>query len=104
MLSHLKKIASIHCSKRVDEIETEVVKRKRTILANFWDKFANTFHGHQVHGMENIPRNSPVILLWYHGPVPVDYFSLVAKLYLRDGKMINSVVHKSLTGIIAWKT
>ena len=73
-------------------------------MANFWDKFANTFHGHQVYGMENIPSNSPVILLWYHGPVPVDYMSLVAKIYLRDGKMINSVVHKSLTGIIAWKT
>jgi len=84
--------------KRGDETETEVDKRKRTIVANFWDKFANTFHGHQVYGMENIPSNSPVILLWYHGPVPVDYMSLVAKIYLRDGKMINSVVHKSLTG------
>jgi len=98
MEKQLSSKSKITDHKRGDETETEVDKRKRTIVANFWDKFANTFHGHQVYGMENIPSNSPVILLWYHGPVPVDYMSLVAKIYLRDGKMINSVVHKSLTG------
>ena len=46
--------------------------------------------------MENIPSSSPVLLVWYHGPVPIVYFSLVAKLYIRDGKLVNSVVHKSL--------
>jgi len=90
-------------SKRREEAEAEVVNRARVILANFWDNFTNIYHGHQVFGLENIPSNSPVLLVWYHGPVPIDYFSLVAKLYIRDGKLVNSVVHKSLKRNPFWK-
>ena len=48
--------------------------------------------------MEKIPHNTAAILVWYHGPVPIDYISLVSKLYLRDGRMVNSVVDKFITG------
>jgi len=93
---------SKYLSKRLEKPETAVVNRALAILANFWNKFANIYHGHQVIGMEKIPHNTAAILVWYHGPVPIDYISLVSKLYLRDGRMVNSVVDKFLTGLPYW--
>ena len=52
--------------------------------------------------MENIPSKSAAILVWYHGPIPVDYFGLVARLYLRDGRLVNSVVDRFLTTLPQW--
>jgi len=93
---------SKYLSKRLEKPETAVVNRALAILANFWSKYADIFHGHKVYGMEKIPNNTAAILVWYHGPVPVDYMSLIAKLYLRDGRMVNSVVDKFLTGLPFW--
>ena len=41
-------------------------------------------------------------VVWYHGPIPVDYFGLVARLYLRDGRLVNTVVDRFLTQLPQW--
>ena len=38
----------MYLGKSLEKPETEVVERSRVILANFWDKYANIFHGHQA--------------------------------------------------------
>ena len=36
------------------------------------------------------------LIVWYHGPVPVDYIGLVARLYQDTGRMVVSVTDRSL--------
>ena len=36
------------------------------------------------------------MLIWYHGPMPVDYFGLIAKVFTRDHRMVFSVVDRCL--------
>ena len=38
----------MYLGKRHEKPETEVIDSSRLILANFWDKYANIFHGHQA--------------------------------------------------------
>ena len=47
--------------------------RGRAILARFWAGYTGWWHGQTVTGLDNIPRNTAAILVWYHGPLPVDY-------------------------------
>ena len=36
------------------------------------------------------------MIVWYHGPVPVDYLGLVARLHLNTGRRVWSVVDRCL--------
>ena len=70
------------------------------LVAEMWIGYLKLCHNHSVIGLENIPSDGPGKLLnlkyvdmfitiqmisglivWYHGPVPVDYMGLVAKIY-----------------------
>ena len=46
--------------------------------------------------MENIPEKDGALVIYYHGPVQVDYFGLVGKIWLSQGRMMCSVVDRSL--------
>ena len=46
--------------------------------------------------MENIPEEDGALIIYYHGPVPVDYFGLIAELWLRKQRNVHSVVDRSL--------
>ena len=94
---------SKYLSKRLEKPETPLINRAIAILANFWSKYVDVYHDHKLFGLENIPTNGPAILVWYHGPIPVDYISLVAKLYLRDGRLVNSVVDKTFQNMPLWE-
>ena len=48
----------------------------------------------EIEGLENIPKEGAALLVWYHGPVPVDYIGLVARIYKRDGRLVNSIVDR----------
>ena len=39
---------------------------------------------------------APALIVWYHGPIPVDYMGLVARIYLSSGRKVWSVVDKVL--------
>ena len=36
------------------------------------------------------------MIIYYHGTVPVDYFGLIAELWLRQSREVHSVVDRSL--------
>ena len=65
------------------------------LTAHALTNMTRLYYSHQIKGMEKIPSSGGAILVWYHGIVPIDYVALVAQLYLRDGRMINSIVHRS---------
>ena len=54
------------------------------------------WHSHTILGLENIPSHGGAVIVWYHGPVPVDYLGLVARIYLTTGRKVWSVVDRCL--------
>ena len=64
------------------------------LTAKALTKMTRIYYSHQVEGMEKIPSTGAAILVWYPGVVPIDYVALVARLYLRDRRMVKSVVHR----------
>ena len=85
---------STYLSRRLEKPMETTMNRALAILANFWSKYTSLYHDHRVLGLEHIPASSGAILVWYHGPVPVDYIGLVSRLYLRDGRLVHSVVDR----------
>ena len=88
---------SKYLSERLQKPEAPAIKRALALIANTWSAYTSYYHDQTFEGLENIPKDSAALLIWYHGPVPVDYFGLVAKIYKRDGRMINTIVDRCLT-------
>ena len=65
-------------------------------LKIFLDKLiilTQIYHGQEWFGFENIPDGGALII-YYHGVVPVDYFGLIAEMWLREKKVVHSVVDR----------
>ena len=69
------------------------------LTAQALSQLTRLYYNHEVQGMEKIPSKGPAILVWYHGVVPIDYMALVSRLYLRDERIVNSVVHRNLLNV-----
>ena len=54
------------------------------------------WHRHSILGLDNIPVEGGGLIVWYHGPVPLDYLGLVARLHLNTGRRVWSVVDRCL--------
>ena len=69
------------------------------LTAQALSQLTRLYYNHEVQGMEKIPSKGAAILVWYHGVVPIDYMALVSRLYLRDERIVNSVVHRNLLNV-----
>ena len=78
--------------------EEEAEMLTRNICARIWRTYGEVYHGQEWIGLDNIPEDGALIV-YYHGPVPVDYFGLVAEMWLRRNKTVHSVVDRSLMQI-----
>jgi len=87
---------SKYLSERLNKPEAPAINRAVAIIANGWSAFTSFYHDQTFEGLEHIPKDSAALLVWYHGPVPVDYIGLMAKIYKRDGRLINTIVDRSL--------
>ena len=78
------------------DIQSKAIHQARCLVAFMWSGYLNFWHNLSFRNLENIPRTGGVMLVWYHGPIPVDYFGLIAKVFSRDHRMVFSVVDKCL--------
>ncbi|KAF7246262.1 Transmembrane protein 68 [Varanus komodoensis] len=62
-------------------------------LAYLWDIFGRIWHGYELHGIENLPEGSGLII-YYHGAIPLDYIFFIARLYLVQKRLCHSVVDR----------
>ena len=68
----------------------------RVSMAWVWSLQAEKFFGYQVKGFDKIPDKGGAVIVYYHGPIPVDYFFLVCQTLLRKGRLFRSVVDRVL--------
>jgi 1-acyl-sn-glycerol-3-phosphate acyltransferase len=66
-------------------------------LQNFWIIifcfFSNSI-GYEVEGLENIPTTGPVLIVFYHATLPIDFYYLFAKIWLYRNRRIRVVADK----------
>ncbi|CAK9301711.1 unnamed protein product [Gordionus sp. m RMFG-2023] len=68
----------------------------RKIIANLWLLHASIWHGYEICGLENIPKNKPAILILYHGTVPVDFYYFVTLMSVDPDRRISVIGDKFL--------
>ena len=47
-------------------------------------------------GFEKIPETGGALIVYYHGPIPLDYMALLVRTYLEKGRLIRSVMDRNL--------
>jgi hypothetical protein len=60
-------------------------------IAAVWDAHATLYHGYEVLGLENLPKDGPGLIIYYHGAIPIDMYYFVAKMYLKYDRLIYTV-------------
>lgn len=75
----------------------------RNTLAVLWDGQGYIWHGFEIRGLENIPRDGPALIIYYHGVIPIDIYYVMAKCLLERGRMIHAVGDRFLFRIPGWR-
>lgn len=44
--------------------------------------------GYEVHGLENIPKDGPALLIFYHSAVTMDFLFFAVHLYLKHRRKL----------------
>jgi len=57
-------------------------------------KFFLFFSGYEVEGLERIPTSGPVLIVFYHGALPIDFYYLFAKIWLYRNRRVRVVADK----------
>jgi 1-acyl-sn-glycerol-3-phosphate acyltransferase len=47
--------------------------------------------GYEVSGMENIPDDTPALIVYYHGAIPIDLYYFISKCILFKNRLIHTV-------------
>jgi 1-acyl-sn-glycerol-3-phosphate acyltransferase len=68
----------------------------RNIVTKMWSIYGWIWYGHEIIGLENIPRNGPALIIYYHGAITVDSFFIGAKVYQKFNRLIFTVADRFL--------
>ena len=52
--------------------------------------------GYEVSGLENIPDDSPALIVYYHGAIPIDLYYFISKTFLFKNRLIHTVADRFL--------
>ncbi|CAF0782100.1 unnamed protein product [Adineta ricciae] len=63
-------------------------------LAILWELQGSIWHGYEVEGLEHIPSEGPVLIVFYHGALPIDFYYLFAKIWLYRNRRVRVVADK----------
>jgi 1-acyl-sn-glycerol-3-phosphate acyltransferase len=50
--------------------------------------------GYEVEGLENIPATGPVLIVFYHAALPIDFYYVFAKIWLYRNRRVRVVADK----------
>ncbi len=50
--------------------------------------------GYEVEGLDNIPTKGPVLIVFYHAALPIDFYYLFAKIWLYRNRRVRVVADK----------
>lgn len=76
---------------RVDDLlapNRDFREKARAAIALLWECHGWIWHGYEVIGLENIPANSKALVVYYHGPIPIDYYYLNSRYLIHNKRLM----------------
>jgi len=55
-------------------------KQNECYFFRYWIWHGKFFHAHKFHGLENIPKKGPAVIVYFHGAVPLDNGILISTM------------------------
>ena len=52
--------------------------------------------GYEIEGLENLPKDKPVLIIFYHSSANIDTIAAVANIFLKTNRKIRAIVEKSV--------
>ncbi|XP_075776804.1 DGAT1/2-independent enzyme synthesizing storage lipids isoform X2 [Pelodiscus sinensis] len=74
-----------------EDFSSKAWDNARFLVASLFSVTGKLWHGYELHGMEKIPEG-PGLIVYYHGPVPIDYCYFIYNLYIQKRRVCYSVV------------
>lgn len=72
-------------------------------ISAVWDAHARLYHGYEIKGLENLPKDGLGLIIYYHGAIPIDMYYFVASIYLKYDRLIYTVGDRFLFKLPGWK-
>lgn len=96
-------IYKLHRDRLRHAYETHIWDGAIKTIAALWDAHGWLWHGYEISGLENIPDDSPALIVYYHGAIPIDIYYFIAKTYLFKNRLIHTVADKFLFKVPGFK-
>lgn len=62
--------------------------KARAAISLLWECHGWIWHGYEIVGFENIPVKKRALVVYYHGVIPVDYYYLSSRYFLKNKRAI----------------
>lgn len=49
------------------------------------------FLDYEINGIENLPKDGPALLIYYHGAIPVDIYYFIVKVLFAKNRLVHTV-------------
>ncbi|RZF33317.1 hypothetical protein LSTR_LSTR007662 [Laodelphax striatellus] len=76
--------------------EVDIWHGARKTCAAIWDAHGWIWHGYDVEGLENVPTDTPALLVYYHGAIPIDLYYVISRIYLIKNRLVHTVADRFL--------
>ncbi|XP_026479127.1 transmembrane protein 68-like isoform X1 [Ctenocephalides felis] len=74
----------------------------RNVISVIWDAHGWLWHGFEIDGIEKIPCDGPALIIYYHGAIPIDIYYFMARVYLKQNRVVHTVADRFLFKIPGW--
>jgi len=87
---------SKYMAKRYNWSETTMNDLAWDLVSSGWKIVMKLWHGQEFRGFENIPSDRGALIIWFHGPMPADYFGLIGEIWIRQRRILKTVMDRVL--------
>ncbi|CAH1114006.1 unnamed protein product [Psylliodes chrysocephalus] len=63
----------------------------RKTVGALWDAHGWIWHDYEINGIENLPKDGPALLIYYHGAIPVDIYYFIVKVLFAKNRLVHTV-------------
>lgn len=85
-----------HYLKITDLLSSNNDDRARAAISLLWECHGWIWHGYEVCGLENLPKEGPALVVYYHGAIPVDYYYLNSRFWIYSKRLMRTIAAQFL--------
>lgn len=70
---------------------SDFAHKAQVAIAILWECHGRIWHGYEVEGLNNLPKDKRALVVYYHGAIPVDYYYLNAKYRILNKRIMRTI-------------